>query len=166
MTSVFGRKLKTGVVDFTWPSIQASLQAFNTTSIGQYLLIAYDIVHVKCSPKYIKQLTTLYMCSSHVRRSFSESIEDEGLLDFVMSIFARLQDVHTMQIACSIYESMCIVYTSTTLTPNVSKHVTKLVLLVDSSVVNEETQSEDIDDQVENERNDGVLGLFCAHCLG
>jgi hypothetical protein len=136
--TIHGRKTKNGmmiVVDFCFAEIQASLQAFNVISLGQYLRRCYAIVTCRETTSSIKKLTTIYICAAHFvkasRTSMSADVKDKAVLEFFMFALARLQTCSSMAQACHLYGSMCLVFTSDFITASVTKHIDKVKKVIE-----------------------------------
>ncbi len=111
--------------DYSWALLQSVMLAFNRESIVSYLDRAFDICSKLKTWKDIRTFTVLHLCSAHVLKAVTQSIErktaDKGLKDFATFVFARLQNSTSMSTALKIFRTLCTVL--------LGKHNTNIVML-------------------------------------
>ncbi|KAL0176938.1 hypothetical protein M9458_029268, partial [Cirrhinus mrigala] len=122
--------------DYSWALIQAALLAFNKESILSYLDRCFDICQGKDDGMDSKGFTVIHLCSAHVLKAVAQAIcrhvTDKGHREFVIFVFARLQNSQTLDEAIWIFQALCIVLQTRTNTASVKKSIKALQGLIQS----------------------------------
>lgn len=120
--------------DFSWALIQAVLLAFNKESILSYLDRCFDVCQGKDDGIDNKNFTVIHLCSAHVLKAVAQAIcrhvTDKGHREFVIFVFARLQNSQTLDEAIRIFQALCIVLNTRTNTASVKESVKALQGLI------------------------------------
>lgn len=99
--------------DYSWALMQAVLLAFNKESISSYLDRCFAISQGRLKWKAIRNLTVLHLCSAHVLKAVTQVIgrhvTDKGHREFVIFVFARLQNSRFLTEGVDIFRSLCII---------------------------------------------------------
>ena len=82
--------------------IQAVLTAFNRESIMAYLDRSFAVCHGR---QEWKSFTIIHLCSAHILKAVSQiigkNVTDKSYKEFLIFLFARLQNSQTLQEAVS-----------------------------------------------------------------
>ncbi len=120
--------------DFSWALIQAVLLAFNKESILSYLDRCFDVCQGKDDGIDSKNFTVMHLCSAHVLKAVAQGIcrhvTDKGHREFVIFVFAKLQNSQTLDEAIRIFQALCIVLNTRTTTVTVKENVKALQGLI------------------------------------
>ena len=84
-------------VDFAWALIHSVLLTTNSTSIHQYMWYCFKVVTGTLKQE---QMTVVHICSAHMLRAFRDAIRekvlDKGMRQFVLRIFALIQNTSVL----------------------------------------------------------------------
>lgn len=120
--------------DYSWALIQAVLLAFNKESILSYLDRCFDVCQGKNDGMDSKSFTVIHLCSAHVLKAVAQAIcrhvTDKGHREFVIFVFARLQNSQTLDEAIRIFQALCIVLNTRTNTASVQDSIKTLQELI------------------------------------
>lgn len=100
--------------DYSWALIQSVMLAFNKEHIISYLNRAYEC----CTGKktWDDSKSVLHICATHVlkavRQSIKKQTDDEGLRDFALFAFARLQNASSMTESSTVFRALCTLLTT------------------------------------------------------
>ncbi|XP_057186027.1 uncharacterized protein LOC130551974 isoform X2 [Triplophysa rosa] len=144
--------------DYSWALIQSVMLAFNKEHIISYLNRAYEC----CTGKktWDDSKTVLHICATHVlkavRQSIKKQTDDEGLKDFALFAFARLQNASGMTESSTVFRAFCTLLTTPQNTERVkeSRNLLESIILRFKQDTPEETiQSEDWETWIREQRN-------------
>ncbi|KAK9978614.1 hypothetical protein ABG768_020358 [Culter alburnus] len=123
--------------DYSWALIQAVLLAFNRESVLTYLDRCFDICQGK--DNVTQNFTIIHLCSAHVLKAVAQAVckhvTDKGHREFVIFVFARLQNSQTLDEAVEIFRALCIVLHTRSNTASVKESVKALQGLIQSFIL-------------------------------
>ncbi|KAA0724108.1 hypothetical protein E1301_Tti019644 [Triplophysa tibetana] len=144
--------------DYSWALIQSVMLAFNKEHIISYLNRAYEC----CTGKkpWDDSKTVLHICATHVlkavRNSIRKQTDDEGLRNFALFVFARLQNAISMTEASTVFRAFCTLLTTPQNTERVkeSRNLLESIIMKFKQDTPEEIfQSEDWETWIGEQRN-------------
>lgn len=143
--------------DYSWALIQSVMLALNKEHIISYLNRAYECCTGKKTWDGSKSI--LHICATHVlkavRRSIKKQTDDEGLKDFALFAFARLQNASSMTESGTVFRALCTLLTTPQNTERVkvNRNILESIILRFKQDTPEETiQSEDWESREREER--------------
>ncbi|CAC5375351.1 unnamed protein product [Mytilus coruscus] len=144
--------------DFSWALIHACLLVFNTEDVTRYGSRSWNIVHHKCSTAVINHFTIMHICASHMikaaKRQVESKIIDPAHVDFIVRIFALLQNERDFARLTKIWTSFFTVFAGKYLTETVQNSLETL-----NNMINTIGIEDYIDDTSYEEKNTAELEL-------
>lgn len=99
--------------DYSWALIQAVLISFNKESVSVYLSRCFAICRGKQKWKTFRSSTVIHLCSAHVLKAvaqvISRNVTDKGHREFLIFVFARLQNSQSFHDGVKIFRCLCII---------------------------------------------------------
>jgi hypothetical protein len=105
-------------VDFSWTLIHSVLLVFNHEDISTYLQRTYNTINEMYTAAGIHSFAVVHVCASHlikrVRDRMSSTVKNKGLAEFIMRVFALMQNCTVLADAIAIWKSLTVVLMSRT----------------------------------------------------
>ena len=143
-------------MDYSWAIMHSSCLSFNKLSIALYLSKCWEIVNNDNFSKRLTIPTVLHLCSAHIMHRISYKIDkdykiDKKLKRLVLHAFGTMVNSRNIDEIKRVFESLCILLTTESILPLVSKSLLDLEELVKGEIEITGLEIDLIDDDIEND---------------
>ena len=154
-------------VDFSWPMLHSTCNAFNSQSLEIYLTNCWErLDHSDSEVNSINSI--IHICSAHIMHRFSYKLEKKSSLKptkrtkrIIMYIMARLTSSTTLEDISQLFTALCMSCFSKLRYPETKLYITKLQDAILLTVNNNDNTSEieyleELDEEMPNKQGDSL----------